>query len=42
MDFIKKSRKIYLTNGGLIIDMKVYDDGIQLICKNNIEQNNAN
>ena len=27
--------KIYLTNGGIIIDIKMYDDGLQLVCKNN-------
>jgi hypothetical protein len=27
--------KIHLTNGGIIIDIKMYDDGLQLVCKNN-------
>ena len=30
--------KINLTNGGIIIDIKIMDEGIHLICKNNMNR----
>ena len=38
MDTTKKSRKIYLTNGGIICDMKVEESGIHIMCKNNMNR----
>ncbi len=32
---LKNPENIHLTNGGIIIDFKLFDDGLQLICKNN-------
>jgi hypothetical protein len=32
---LKKLNKIHLTNGGLIIDIKIFKEGLQVICKNN-------
>ena len=35
---LKNPENIRLTNGGIIIDFKLYDDGLQLVCKNNRNQ----
>lgn len=32
---LKNPENIRLTNGGIIIDIKLFDDGLQLVCKNN-------
>lgn len=32
---LKNPENVRLTNGGIIIDFKLYDDGLQLVCKNN-------
>ena len=31
---IKDLDQVKLSNGGIIIDIKIYDDGCQVICKN--------
>jgi hypothetical protein len=32
---LKNPDKLYLTNGGIIVDIKMFNDGMQLVCKNN-------
>lgn len=35
---LKNPEKIYLTNGGLICDIKILDEGVHIICKNNMNR----
>ena len=35
---LKDPLKIYLTNGGIVIDIKIHHNGIQLVCKNFINK----
>ena len=35
---LKDPLKIYLTNGGIVIDIKIHQNGIQLVCKNFINK----
>jgi hypothetical protein len=35
---LKNPEKIYLTNGGIICDMKVEENGIHIMCKNNMNR----
>jgi hypothetical protein len=35
---LKNPDNIYLTNGGHIIDVKIYDEGVHIVCKNNINR----
>ena len=35
---LKNPEKIYLTNGGIICDMKVEESGIHIMCKNNMNR----
>ena len=35
---LKNPERIYLTNGGIVCDMKVEEDGMHIICKNNMNR----
>ena len=35
---LKNPEKIFLTNGGLICDIKIMDEGVHIICKNNMNR----
>ena len=35
---LKNPEKIYLTNGGLICEIKILDEGVHIICKNNMNR----
>lgn len=35
---LKNPEKIKLTNGAIITDIKIYNEGIQIVCKNNMNR----
>ena len=35
---LKNPDNIYLTNGAIIIDIKIFDEGVHVVCKNNYLQ----